>query len=92
MEQAVKAYRANVGDYELTVRPAGIQWSISIRERRTGDWIEPIHDFADTIEEAQLRACRRASRFANLHIEQSASGDPCVAMLQYWEQIELPPD
>ena len=89
MAQSVKGYITSVRNYELTVRPTGTQWSISIREVTSGDWMEPLHDFANTLEEAQLRACRRASHLADMHIEQSAVGDPCVEMLHHWVEIDL---
>src|SRR5689334_17864347 len=90
MERTVTLYKAYVENYELVVRQVNAQWAIIIRDLYSGHYIDPIHDFANSLEEGQLRACRRACEIAGVPTQQSAVGDPCQALLELWKKIELP--
>ena len=52
--------RADVKGVRLIVVESAGRWSISIIGS-DGDYLKPLHDFADSLDSAKLRACKRAS-------------------------------
>ena len=90
----VKLYQAQVdghngaGVYTMTVRELGDRWTISIQDEQ-GNYIAPVHDFADSLEQAQIRACRRATHVANMDVEQSAGLDVCRDLIKSWTVKEI---